>query len=68
MPPTAFFAPSLDDLGAAPAVVDEARRDETAGRVVLEVGPLLLSDEEVTVLETGLAPMEGGGVDDFEGG
>lgn len=59
MPPTAFFAPSLDDLGAAPAVVEDASREETAGLAEPGVVPFR-SDEVVTVRETGLAPIDGG--------
>jgi hypothetical protein len=66
IPPTAFFAPSLDDLGAAGVVVDVDNLEETAGLVVPEVAPLLRREEDVTVRETGLAPIEGGGVAGLE--
>jgi hypothetical protein len=64
IPPTAFFAPSLEDLGAAPAVVEVDNRDETAGRAVPDVVPFR-REEEVTVRDTGLAPIDGGGVADL---
>ena len=64
IPPTAFFAPSLDDLGAAPAVVEVDSRDETAGRAEPGVAPARRADE-VTVRDAGLAPMDGGGAADL---
>jgi hypothetical protein len=64
IPPTAFFAPSLDDLGAVPAVVEVDSRDETAGRADPGVAPARREDE-VTVRDAGLAPMDGGGVADL---
>lgn len=75
IPPTAFFAPSLDDLGAAGAVVEDDSRDETAGRVDPAAPPLptppappARSEDDVTVREAGFAPIEGGGVAGLEPG
>lgn len=58
------MAPNFEDLGAAPAVVDVDSRDETAGRAAPGVAPFR-SDDEVTVRDTGFAPIEGGGVADL---
>ena len=60
IPPTAFFAPSFDDFGALGAVVEDDSLDETAGRVDPGADPGARREDEVTVRETGLAPIEGG--------
>lgn len=46
-------------------MVEEDNLDETAGRVDPGAEPGARSDEDVTVREAGLAPIDGGGAADF---